>query len=102
MGQEFKVYRVTNLITKEIYIGATGRSLSSRWKGHVKDSKLTIKRLLPNAIRKFGERSFKMETLVKCSSERQMYDLETFFLRLCNEIGQPVYNMTKGGKGFKK
>ena len=46
------IYKITNKITDDIYIGQTINDLSSRWKQHC--SKNSCCRKLKNAIQKYG------------------------------------------------
>ena len=67
------IYKVTNKVNDKVYIGQTVRSVSLRWKEHVRYSSydnLDYTSLLYHAIRKYGEDSFSVEELEKCEDEK--------------------------------
>ena len=97
----YSVYKVTNQVNGKFYIGITGRSLDSRWKGHVSRAKGNDRNTyFINAIRKYGEENFKIESLFLEPSKKAAQETEILLiLDLC-----PKYNSTFDGEvtdGFK-
>lgn len=93
------IYKITNLVNNKIYIGKTEREVESRWNEHKSKARKNQKSYLYNAIRKYGEQNFIIETIEKVDvnslSDREKYWIE-FFKSNNKEIG---YNLTKGGDG---
>ena len=83
------VYRLTNTVTGEIYIGitvATGRaylgSLKERWKRHVsRATRQTMEWNLCNSIREYGERAFSREILHLIRGKAAAHSMETALIR---------------------
>jgi hypothetical protein len=79
------VYRLTNTVTGEIYIGitvATGRayvrSLKERWKRHVsRATRQTMEWNLCNSIRQYGERAFSREIIHLIRGKAAAHSMET-------------------------
>jgi len=111
-----EIYKITNIINNKIYIGQTKShyknknkyrpfGFNSRFKSHISEAlnntKLNQCIYLNNAIRKYGEKNFKVELIESCSyietDIREIYYISHF-----NSIYPNGYNMTKGGKNFKK
>lgn len=91
------VYRATNLVTRDFYIGITAGYFSQRrgkhlWLALKKNSQFHFHR----AIRKYGKENFEFEVIQKCSSYEEA-KLEE--IRLIAEM-KPAYNMTLGGDGI--
>ena len=92
------IYKITNQITKEIYIGQSV-NISDRFKQHIKcglgiDAPTTNK--LYNNMQKYGVWNFSFEILQKCSKEK-LNEKERFWIEMCqsNKVG---LNVTKGNK----
>lgn len=87
------IYKITNIITHDFYIGKTIKSPEERFQKHIYNSK-HVDTHLYRAIRKYGSDNFIVETLETISDES--LDLrEKYFI---SEL-KPSYNMTKGGDG---
>lgn len=84
----FYIYKITNNITNDIYIGLTVRTIQERFKEHcIADS------LIGNAIREYGVENFSVNTIeeidnIDMLAEREIYWIETL---------KPLYNVSKGG-----
>lgn len=69
------IYKITNLITKEVYVGQTIRTIEWRWKRHISDSKGSTayaNTKLAKAIQQYGYTNFKVdeiEHLTNCTIE---------------------------------
>lgn len=92
------IYRITNLISKKMYIGQTIRDPNTRWCGH----KNSIKAgkgcpILQKAALKDGIENFKFEVLIICFDE----DLNTYekeYIKKYNTLAPNGYNATEGGE----
>ena len=92
------IYKITNLITKEVYIGQSV-NISDRFKQHIKcglgiDASATNK--LYNNMQEYGVWNFTFELLQKCSRDK-LNEKERFWIEMyqSNEVG---LNVTKGNK----
>jgi group I intron endonuclease len=94
------IYKITNLVNGKIYVGKTKHSSEHRFRIHVSDSKRESKTTIQKALRKYGEHSFKVETLIELD-EPYLNEAEIFFIKLLNARDSAVgYNITSGGDGF--
>jgi len=87
------IYKITNIITEDTYIGKTKKPIEVRFQKHVYNSK-NGKTHLYKAFRKYGVNNFIIETLEEVSIEN-IDERERFYI---NNLS-PTYNMTKGGDG---
>lgn len=92
------IYKVTNFLTKKIYIGKTSKSLDSRKKEHLKNVKSNKKTKFYNAIRKYGDELFLWEILTVCENEETLNKMEIFFITDYDSF-KNGYNSTLGGDG---
>jgi group I intron endonuclease len=93
------IYKIQNKENNKIYIGKTVNTIHERWMEHLLDAKNGDEALLHKAIRKYGEDSFYVDEVEKCSgdalNEREQHYIQIFHSH-CKEGG---YNMTFGGEG---
>lgn len=89
------IYRITNIITEETYIGKTEKSIEDRMKKHVYNSKDGDTHLY-RAFRKYGCQNFHID-LVEETSNSLLDERERFYIAYL----KPHYNMTEGGEGGK-
>lgn len=91
----YKIYLITNLITKLQYIGYTEMTLEKRFYSHCrKDSKCVY---LNKAIQKYGKDNFKIEEICSTKSEIDIEYLERFFIQKFNTVAPNGYNLQLGG-----
>lgn len=95
------VYLVTNVINGKRYVGVTTKSISERFKAHVKTARKKKDRhhLFHAAILKHGRENFVVEILEEHETTRDACQRE---MHLINELGTLMpggYNMTRGGEG---
>lgn len=88
------IYKVTNKVTGESYIGQTCNSVAFRWEQH--------KRANDNydfhkAIKKYGPANFDVTTLEQCNIE-DLNSREIYYIAKYNTF-RKGYNMTRGGAG---
>ncbi len=93
------IYLVTNLINQMKYVGQTIRTLKQRKSSHLSSSKKGSTYYLHRAIRKYGAENFKWEVIYNASSEEELNEKETFFIKEYNS--QDGYNLTEGGRGIR-
>jgi group I intron endonuclease len=87
------VYKITNDITGDFYVGKTIRSLDARYRQHKNDSKRGSETIIHRAMRKYGFENFSIEVLEEVDS-----DLDNREVYWISEL-DPLYNMTSGGEG---
>ena len=89
------VYKVTNIITGDFYIGCTCQSLKARLRNHYSHSKAGYPGRHMDAIRKYGWDNFKSEILDTADSRATGYEKERHYIALL----KPQYNIANGGTG---
>lgn len=91
------IYKITNTITNQIYIGKTTKTIEERFQRHIYMSK-TTDTYLYRAMREYGTESFTIELVEEAPvddiSQRECYWIEA--LQAITPIG---YNLTQGGTG---
>lgn len=92
------IYKVTNQITKQIYIGKTVKSLSYRKRCHYKNVHNGIVSKFYNALRKYNESDFIWEEILICQDESMLNEMERFYIKKYDSF-KNGYNMTLGGDG---
>ena len=96
------IYKVTNKITNDFYIGKTTQSLNRRWSLHKSHARLykkySINNRFYNAVRKYDASNFVIELLEEVELS-QIDEKEIYWIALLN----PEYNTAPGGistRGF--
>lgn len=91
------IYKITNSITGQIYIGKTHRTIADRFSDHKQNSKKGTTYLY-SAMRKYGVENFVISLIEECedtiSSDREIYWIVE--LKCLAPLG---YNMSEGGIG---
>ncbi len=93
------IYKITNLVNDNIYIGKTLRTIKERWREHCKDyqNRDFEKRPLYNAMKKYGIENFVCELVEECYvwdlNDREIYWIEYY------DSYHNGYNATRGGDG---
>lgn len=96
----YTVYKITNLCNGKSYIGVTHKPLEIRWYWHVNASKKPIPKLLfHQEIKKFGAKSFAIETLSIAGGKQLAWEIEKKFITEFNTMHPNGYNLTGGGAG---
>lgn len=90
------IYKVTNTVNNNFYIGKTQRSVEKRFSEHL----LCADRgemwcVLHRAIRKYGKENFIVETISQCNNIEQLNGEE---VQLIEQL-RPHYNTAPGGQG---
>ena len=94
------VYLITNKITNEVYVGATIRSLKTRFLDHKATSNYKSTKLY-NAMRDYGIENFTIRKLKTVKSYRDLQYYEQKFIDKYDSINFG-YNMIKSTGGFGK
>lgn len=92
MDMNGRVYLVTNVLTRDQYVGQTIRSVAVRWKEHLRLSRSASECHLHRAIRKYGTENFSIE-LLENTSVATLDAQEQYWI---NQLS-PAYNMVPGG-----
>ena len=87
------IYKTTNLITNQIYIGKKMGKFEYKYFG----SGIYLKR----AIKKFGKYVFKIEIITYCQNKNELNNFEKYFIaKYRNLLGKKeLYNLADGGEG---
>jgi group I intron endonuclease len=94
------IYKVTNLINGQIYIGKTIRSLKARKRAHLVNAFGNgYRSRFHAAIKKYGKENFKWEIIDRCLFPETLNDLEAHYIRLFNCVAPHGMNLTAGGEG---
>lgn len=95
-----KIYKVTNILDKKVYIGQTILSLETRWKTHCHSSSCPS---LRKAIDDFGEDSFCIEQIDSASTIEGLNTKEKFWIEeYVSYDSRFGYNLTDGGRAVEK
>ena len=94
------IYKIVNQINGKIYIGQTIRSVSLRFKEHLKLATLekNKKSLLYKAIVKYGKENFIVQTVEECDNNA-LDEREKYWISFYNSFLGDGYNATSGGEG---
>lgn len=99
------IYQITNRITGKRYIGVTGRSLRTRWHGHLNHAADHGRTgALQRSIRKYGPQTFLIELVTEAIDEREAGAIERALIAERRTMVPFGYNMTTGGEdtvGFR-
>jgi group I intron endonuclease len=87
------IYRITNTINNDCYIGKTS-DIKRRYKQHLSCASRNSQCYIHNAIRKYGKENFIIEEL-ETTTELEVNNRERYWIALLH----PKYNMTPGGDG---
>lgn len=93
------IYKITNLINNKVYIGKTTKSITNRFRSHLKNAKNKVNRYLYDSMNKYGYENFIVEQIEvvddKFGNDREKHWI-AFYKSNTKEFG---YNMTIGGDG---
>jgi len=87
------LYKITNRLTGEYYIGQTINSPDYRFRKHRELSVRGGGYHLHNAMRRYGVDSFDMDVILECQTQEELNEQEIEFI----EKLKPVYNICPGG-----
>lgn len=89
------IYRVTNTITNDSYVGQTRHSIERRYYRHLWLSGHGSETHFHRAIRLYGDDVFILESLETIEDVARLTEREQYWISLLH----PKYNMTSGGEG---
>ena len=94
------VYKITNTITGEMYIGKTQKGIKRRFSQHLRNAQKGSKDcpFLYNAIRKYGIENFIIEIVNFCKDTETLNKQEKFWIQKLDTL-KNGYNLTPGGDG---
>lgn len=89
----YSIYKLTNIITGDVYIGQTCRTLQERLTKHRFNARHSPKWVIHKAMAKYGIENFTIELLETTNDpdSREKHWIATL---------RPRYNMTEGGQSF--
>jgi group I intron endonuclease len=91
------IYKITNQINHDVYIGQTWKTVQQRFAEHKRPSnKSCIK--LKNALNKYGRDNFVVELITVCSTQDTADYWERYFITKYDSINTG-YNLRQGGHG---
>lgn len=90
------IYKITNTITSEVYIGQTKRTLEERKSDHIKKVNRGKHSKLYNAMREYGIDNFVFETICTAETPDELNALEKYYIAKYDCINAG-YNKNKGG-----
>lgn len=95
------IYKVTNILNHQVYVGQTIYTLEKRKSEHEKEAlnknRKTVK--FHNALLKYGFENFKWEALKECDSQEELDYYETLYIEKFNCLDRNKgYNLKSGGK----
>jgi len=95
------IYKITNLISKKVYIGQTIHQISERIKGHF-CYKTKPKSYISKAIKKHGKENFIVECIDTALDQIELDSKEIFWIRTYLATNSKFgYNLRQGGNGGK-
>lgn len=94
------IYKVTNIITNEIYIGATSKSIEERKKDHLQKASVNTGGYFQEAIGTYGPEAFKWESIDSADTNNELAQKEKEYIVKFSSNGK-CYNQDSGG-GFEK
>lgn len=86
------IYKITNKINGQSYIGLTTRSVEIRWKEHCRHTD----QLIGQAIAQYGPENFTLEIIEECN-DNIIDEREIYWISYYNTYNQG-YNATLGGR----
>ena len=93
-----KIYKISNLVNGNIYIGQTTRTLAARFDQHKRDAKNGSTYVIHRAIRKHGIDNFIYEKIDGSGNYDKLLELEAHYIKEYDSYLHG-YNMTLGGDG---
>jgi group I intron endonuclease len=96
-----EIYKRTNTVNGKVYIGQCSmKGIDPRWNDCLSQARKGKGSRLGGAIRKYGPKVFKKETLYIAKTKYELDRMETFFIILHqSNLSENGYNMTLGGEG---
>lgn len=94
------IYKVTNKINNNSYIGQTAHSISRRKSQHTWDVlKDRDNMYFHKALRKYGKENFDWSVIYECNNKQELNIMEVYFIGYY-DTHKNGYNLTIGGEGI--
>lgn len=95
----YKIYKITNIITNKVYIGVTRRTIEKRFENHIKQATNSKykKYKLHRSIAKHGAENFKIENICEGFTREEAMQKEVEYIALFDSFHHG-YNSTTGGE----
>ena len=87
------IYRITNIITQDFYVGQTRKTLKRRFAVHKCNARAGVDTHLYRAMRKYGEEHYIIEAIESKVPETLLNERERHYISTL----KPQYNMNEGG-----
>lgn len=106
--KNFTIYRITNKLTGESYVGQTSLPLKNRVYLHRSavrqspESNASARMLIAKAVREAGWENFEVVEVQKCSSREEADAAERFWIKELGALSPNGYNTQRGGVGGAK
>jgi group I intron endonuclease len=94
------IYKVVNVLTGEVYIGATSKTLEARKEDHLQKANKKVGSYFQEAIGTYGSGAFSWEQIDTASNNDELASKEIKYILEYNTL-ENGYNSDKGG-GIKK
>ena len=93
------IYKITNTITNQHYIGQTIQSPLLRWKRHKKEMRNGYHHnlYLQRAWHKYGKDAFVFEVIGQARHHIELNELEDIFIKYYDSLSPNGYNLKTGG-----
>lgn len=92
------IYKATNKISGNCYIGKTEKPLEERKKQHFKKVRIKPKSIFHKALKSYGKENFEWKIIHKANPDEDLDELEKKYIKEYNSF-EDGYNMTEGGDG---
>jgi len=94
------IYKATNKINGNIYIGQTIQNLSTRISGHISSAIVGNSDLhFHRAIRKYGKDNFVWDVIDEADTKEELNMMERYWIKYYNSYKGRGYNSAPGGDG---
>ena len=92
-----KIYKITNEVNDEIYIGSTCLKLTERFRGHKKSIKKYINFPLYKCINEIGIEKFKIELIENfpCNNNKELEQKEGEYIRQLGTLNKHIEGRTR-------
>lgn len=92
-----RIYIIKNTINDKVYVGQTTQSVRLRFLNHLSAARKGKDYRIGQAIRKYGEANFYVETLEECLKS-ELNERECYYIKLFNSTNSKFgYNISVGG-----
>lgn len=74
------IYMIVNLVNGKKYIGQTTKKLSTRFRGHISNSRTNKNMAISLALHKYGKEKFLYGEICKCYSKLELNEKERYYI----------------------